>query len=427
MLNGTNMKRIIIFLLLSTTLFAQIKFEKYFLDKSMRLDFYHTGDHENEIISFDELIEEPFWAGSKVNLIDIFGYGNYMFEIYDKETNLLIYSRGFSTLFQEWQTTSESKITKRSMSGSLVFPYPQNNVIVKIFRRNWDGEFELKFEYEADPKSYFIKKERRHKSDSFKIHYSGNHNNKVDIVFLPEGYSKEEMSKFKEDCNLYASYLFEYSPFGEYKDKINIWGIDAPSLQSGADIPADSIWKNTLLNSSYYTFDSERYLMTFDYKTVRDVAANAPCDQIYILVNSGKYGGGAIYNYYSLGVTGNSSSKKVFVHEFGHGFAGLADEYVDPSTYEEYYNLNVEPWEANITTLVDFDNKWKDLVDANTPIPTPTTDEYNKSIGAFEGGGYVAKGVYRPTQESLMRAFNSNEFNEVSKRAIEQLIKFYSE
>lgn len=243
---------------------------------------------------------------------------------------------------------------------------------------------------------------------------------------MPEGYTNDEMEDFIATCEFYGKALFNYEPYKEYKDKINIWAVLAPSKESGSDIPADSIWVNTIFNSNYYTFDSERYIMVEDYQTVRDVAANAPCDQIYILANHDKYGGGAIYNFYSLTAVKNVSSEKVFIHELAHGLAGVADEYVDASTYNEFYPLNVEPWEPNITTLVNFESKWKNLLDKDTPVPTPVEEKYKDKLGVFEGGGYVAKGVYRPTQQSIMNSFVSDKYNLPSLISIKKVLDFYS-
>lgn len=350
-----------------------------------------------------------------------------MLYVYDEIENKLIYSRGFSTLFQEWQTTDEAKTVVRSMEGSVVMPFPKNNIRVEIHRRDRNNYFNKIFEYSISPENYFIIKEKIKPYPSFQVHFSGEPSNNLDIVFLPEGYSIEEMEKFQKDCERFANYLFEYSPFKEYKNKINIWGVKAPSLESGTDIPGKNLWKQTVLNTRFYTFDSERYLTTQDFFTVRDIAANAPYDQIYILVNTEKYGGGGIYNFYNLTSVDNERSKQVFIHELGHGFGGLADEYASDNTYLDYYPLDVEPWEVNITTLVDFDSKWKDLLDDGVPIPTPVEEKYKNKIGVFEGGGYTNKGVFRPTYASIMNSFVSNEFNKVSKRALIELIKSYTE
>jgi hypothetical protein len=347
--------------------------------------------------------------------------------VYNDKANELIYSRGYSTLFGEWQTTNEAMETWRSISESIVFPFPKDISRVEFFSRNWEGKFEKKFEYTVDPANYFIKLDRTLVYPAFDVMVNGDQANKVDIVILPEGYTEEEMGKFIEDCNTFKKGLFFFSPFSENKEKFNIRAVLAPSQDLGADIPADTIWKNTILNSSFYTFDSERYLMTYDNKSVRALAANAPYDQIYILVNTDKYGGGAIYNHYNLSVMKHGFSAKIIVHEFGHGFAGLGDEYYESSTgYNEFYNLQAEPWEPNLTTLVDFDSKWKYMLKKKTPIPTPNEEKYIEKIGVFEGGGYEAKGVYRPKVDCLMKTFDGDVFCPVCSESIQKMIDFYT-
>ena len=418
---------IIISLISSSALFSQINFDEYFYDKQLRLDYFHTGNSETDSYSFDELIDEPYWGGSKINLIDTIGYGNFKFFVYDLQSNILIYSRGYSSLFQEWQTTDEAMKIERTFSETLVFPYPKDSVRVEVHDRDEKNKFKKKYELIVDPNSYFVKKEKLNPSENFKVYYSGDPSKKLDIVFLPEGYSENEKEKFHKDCQRVSEYLFEYTPFSELKNNFNIWGINAYSIDSGVDIPGDSIWKSTNVNSSFYTFDSERYLMTTDMKSVRNYASNAPYDQIYILANTEKYGGGAIYNYYSITAVDHPSAKQVFVHEFGHGLAGLADEYGADATYNEFYPLDVEPWEPNVTTLINFESKWKYLLPADSEIPSSVVGKDQLDIGVYEGAGYVSKGVYRSTPNSIMRAFNSNEFNEVSKAAIKKIIRFYSE
>ncbi|HEY6626141.1 MAG TPA: M64 family metallopeptidase [Ignavibacteriaceae bacterium] len=422
------MKLVLFLLLFISITYSQINFDDYFEDKTLRIDYFHSGDKENDFYSFDELIEEPFWGGSKVNLIDKFNYGKYKFEVYDAASNQLIYSRGYSTIFNEWQTTEEAKNTTRTFNETVVFPFPKNPVLVKFYASNRKNEWIKKFEYEVNPENYFIKPERISEYNKFDVLNSGDPSEKVDIVIIPEGYTEDEIDSFKEDCERFAGYLFNSSPFKENKDKFNIWGIEAPSIESGTDIPKEDIWKKTLINSTFYTFDLERYLMTYDNKNLRNIASNAPYDQIYILVNSDKYGGGAIYNHYSVCVNDNKYSEFVFVHEFGHGFASLADEYYTSDVaYEEFYPLDVEPTDPNLTTLVDFDSKWKDLVEEETPIPTPDTDDYKYKVGAFEGGGYMEKGIYRPAHDCTMKSIKVDGFCPVCKRAIQQMIDFYSE
>jgi hypothetical protein len=405
-----------------------VNFDEYFENKTLRLDYFHSGDKENDYYSFDELIEEPFRGGSKINLIDEFKYGKYRFEVYDEASNTLIYSRDYSTLFSEWKTTEEAKQTYKTFNETVVFPFPKKPVLVVFYAANRKNEWVKKFEYGIDPENYFIKPERVSEYKNFEVLKSGDPSVKVDIVIIPEGYTEEEMESFKEDCELFAGYLFNSSPFKENKDKFNIWGVEAPSIESGTDIPKEDIWKKTLVNSSFYTFDLERYLMSYDNKTIRNVASNAPYDQIYILVNSDKYGGGSIYNHYSMCTSKNKYTEFTITHEFGHGFASLADEYYTSDVaYQDFYPLDVEPTDPNLTTLVNFDSKWKDLVEEGTPIPTPDTDEYKNKVGAFEGGGYMEKGIYRPAEDCTMKSIKVDNFCPVCKRSIQQMIDFYAD
>ncbi|MBN2639598.1 MAG: peptidase M64 [Bacteroidales bacterium] len=419
------MKKLFLFILIGLSVQVQAQFSKFFIDKTLRMDYYHSGNDTSESYTFDELIEEPYWGGSQTNLVDTFNMGNYYMKVYAVKNDSLLYSKGYSTLFREWQTTDEAKTTNRTFPESVVMPYPKEKVRIDLFSRNWNGELIKKFSYVFDPESKEIKKDRRLVYPDFDIKVTGDPAHRVDIVILPEGYTAAQMGKFIKDCDKFVRDFFKFAPYTGNEDKFNFRGVLAPSPQSGTDIPANDIWKNTLLNTRYYTFGSERYLMTSDYKSVRDLAANAPYDQIYILVNSNKYGGGAIYNFYNVGVNSNVSSAKILIHEFGHGFAGLADEYYDNSTaYGTFYNLNIEPWEPNITTFKHFDKKWKDLVKKRIPIPTPDTKKYRNTVGVFEGGGYSAKGIYRPMEDCLMKSFKGNKFCPVCQRAIQRMIDF---
>lgn len=420
-------KQILLAALICLWFSTQAQFDRFFHDRTLRIDYIHAGNAESEFYYFDELLDEPYWGGSKVNLIDTIRYGDYFFEVSDIVLDSVIFSRGYGSLFSEWQTTDEAKETSKSFTETVVFPFPRNNVRVDFYSRNQKGEFEKKFEYFVDVKSYFIRQERRLAFPVFDVHLTGDPSKTIDVLILPEGYTKDEMDIFVNDCGEFAQHLFSFEPYSSNSDKFNIRGVLAPSPESGCDIPAENIWRKTLLGASFYTFDSERYCMTPDNKSVRDMAANAPYDQIYILVNHKKYGGGAIYNYYSLSVNSNSQAAKIFIHEFGHGFAGLGDEYYNSEVaYSDFYPLDVEPWEPNITTLVNFDSKWKYMLDADTPVPTPATEDFKDVTGVFEGGGYAAKGVYRPSYDCLMNTFNGKVFCAPCTVAIQKMIDFYT-
>lgn len=421
------MKSIILFILFITTAVCATNFDEYFENKTMRVDFYHYGDKNSDNIIFHKIYEEKYWGGSKVNLIDTIGYGNYFFKVFDKKSDKLIFSRGFSSLFQEWQFTEEAKSKQRVFNETIVFPYPKNEIILKIFRRDRRNNFIEEFSQIINPTDIYIAKESKNNYDFEKLYFNSAPEKALDIVLIPEGYTASEIEKFRKRAKEFSDFMLSISPFDEYKNKINFWLIISPSEESGCDIPGQNVWKNTLLNSTFYTFESERYLMTTEMWKIRDIASNVPYDQIFILVNTDKYGGGGIYNYYSITSADNPLSAKVFVHEFGHGFVGLADEYGDDPTYIDYYPSDIEPWEANITTLADFNSKWEKYVDASIPIPTPNDLKYQDKIGVFEGAGYASKKVYRSTYDSIMRSLKSNEFNFVCKQAIRKMLNFISE
>ncbi|MCB0804414.1 MAG: peptidase M64 [Bacteroidales bacterium] len=411
-----------------TSLNLQADFDDFFKHKTLRVDYFHAGDANSEHYFLDQVKIEPFWGGSLVNLIDTFQYGHYYLKVFNASNDSLLYSRGYSSLFAEWQTTEEASRLHKSFSETVVCPLPRYPAYIMLYSRDSLGHFKDKFRYDFDPENYFISTERNFEFPAFESLISGPSEHCVDIVILPDGYTNSDMGKFINDCKKFAEDLFTFKPYDIYRDKFNIRGVWAPSDDAGSDIPADSVWKRTILNTSFYTFDSERYCMTYDNKNVRDLAANVPYDQIYILVNTDKYGGGAIYNYYSVSVNSNLHAAKIFVHEFGHGFAGLGDEYYDSSVaYSEFYPTNIEPWEPNLTTMVDFDRKWKNLLDDKTPVPTPPQRKYFDKTGVFEGGGYAAKGVYRPAYDCLMNSFSGDHFCAVCQKAIEHMILFYAQ
>ena len=415
-------------ILFCNNIFSQVDYDKYFTSKSLRIDYCHAGNANTETIYLGQIREEPFWGGSKKNLIDTFDLGTYNFLVYDALSNELIYSRGFCTLFQEWQTTSEADSTDRSFNETVICPYPKSSIRIEIHSRDIKNSFVKIFEYYIDPTDYFIKKEPVVKYPVSKIVDSGISEKKVDLAFIAEGYTKDEMEKFRNDVKKCAEFLLNTAPFDKQKDNFNIWAIESVSEESGTDIPGENIWKRTAVNSNFYTFDSERYLTTSDMWSVRNIAANVPYDQIVILVNTEKYGGGGIFNYCSICSSDNSYSLIVLVHEFGHAFAGLADEYYTSQvSYDEFYNLDAEPWEPNITTMVAFDRKWKDMIGKGTPVPTPAEEKYDSTVGVYEGGGYVAKGVYRPYTNCIMNGLDAKGFCPVCCRAITRMIGFYCE
>lgn len=405
---------------------AQDSFDKYFTNKVLRFDFMLSGNSQKTIVYPVGMKEEPFWAGSKSEMVDPFNYGNFKYEVFEDAGNTLIYSKGFCTLFQEWQSTAEAKIMERSYYEVATMPFPKNKIRFVLNMRQRNGTFLKIYETKIDPADYFIRREKPLNVGITKIYGEGDPDKSVDLAFIAEGYTAEEMGKFREDVKMMADALFAEAPYSEYKDKFNIWAVEAISQESGTDIPGEKIYVNTALNSGFYTFDIDRYLTTQDIKSVNDYAAVVPHDNIIVLINSTKYGGGGVYNYYSGTTTGNSLSKIVFIHEFGHGFAGLADEYYSSSVaYDEFYPLNVEPWEPNITTMVNFESKWKKLIGKDTPVPTPAVEKYKDVTGLFEGGGYSAKGIFRPEIDCRMKSNSPRGYCSVCRNAVKEMIEFY--
>ncbi len=404
-------------------------FDQYFITKTLRVDYLLAGDHKTEIAYFVQMKQEPFWGGPQKNLIDPFGYGTYRYAAYDSATNRLLFSRGFSTLFQEWRGTQEAKKMRRAFPMTAVMPFPKNTIRFVIEKRSYEtNEFELIFDRFISPSDYFINRENIHPCKVTKIKDSGDPHNHVDVAFLAEGYTSLEMDKFLADAKRIGDYFMTVEPYASNSAQFNFYAIESPSDEAGVTIPGKDIYVNTNIRSSFYTFDMDRYLTTFDTRAVYDIAANAPYDVIFVLVNSKRYGGGGFYNRYGQGTVDHQLSNQVAIHEFGHEFAGLADEYYTSEvTYSDYYNLKYEPWEPNITTLVNFDSKWKSMISASTPVPTPREKKFKEETGVFEGGGYLAKGIYSPAMDCRMKSNESPGFCPACREAIKKMIRFYAD
>lgn len=419
---------LLVIFFVADTVSQQIAFDEYFYSKTLRVDYIHSGNNDSDNYHFKQMVEEPYWGGSKKNLIDTFEYGKYQVQLLSKNDNKLIYSRNYSTLFSEWQTTAEAKKLNRAFEETVTVPFPINEAIMKIYTRDRRHNLNLKFEMSIDPKSIYIRKNTFNSLPVTRIAGEADASKSVDIAILAEGYTAGQMERFREDCKKFAGYLFNSKPYRENREKFNIYAVESASPDSGTDIPGKNIWVNTAFNSSFFSLGLDRYLMTESYWKVRDAAANVPYDQIYILVNTERYGGGAIFNYYNVCVNRNPHEEYVFVHEFGHGFSFLADEYYDSeTTYEDFYDLTVEPLEPNLTTLVNFDKKWKNLVSPGIPIPTPVKEEYIGKVGAFEGGGYVKEKVFRPKYDCSMNSISVDNYCPVCVNAITKMIEFYSD
>jgi len=436
------------------------------------MDYFHSGDANEEHFSVDRILNDGAWAGSKTKVLDDLKLGLYFFEVIDKSSGKLLYSRGFASIFGEWQTIPEAQEKWGTFHESIRFPWPINPVNIVMKKRNSKNVFEKIWETEIDPGARWVNPSGPVSSyKSFKVLNNGAPNSKVDIVILGDGYTADEMEKFKEDVKRLTTELFEVEPFKSRKRDFNIMAVETPSTVSGVNRPHPGIFKRTPLSVSYSSFDSERYALAYDNRTIREAAGHVPYEFMFILVNEETYGGGGIYNLYSTVAVDNKFSDYIFVHEFGHSFAALADEYYTSSVSYDMGEITVEPWESNITALLNKDNlKWKKMHDTSTPLPTPWDKEkydkfsydiqkerkalrakkvpeaevealferekkesaaildnmqYTGKVGAFEGGGYMQHGLYRPYADCIMFTRNKQQFCPVCQDAISQVIEQY--
>lgn len=411
-------------LLASTAIHAQ-QFETYFTEQTLRVDYVFTGNEQGQQIALDELVATPGWAGRRHHLAEMPLKSHGQLVMRDKETGQTIYATSFSSLFQEWTATDEAKEVTKSYENCFLMPFPKKVAEVEVTLMNYRHEVVATLKHTVDPNDILIhQKGREHVTPYKYMVQNGTPEECIDVAILAEGYKPEEMELFYEDAAKVSEFLFSYEPFKSLQKKFNFVAVASPSEDSGVSIPKKGEWKHTAFSSNYSTFYSDRYLTTSHLKAVHDALAGIPYEHIIMLANTDEYGGGGIYNSLMLTAAHHSTFRPVVVHEFGHSFAGLADEYFyDDDVMSGSYPLDIEPWEANITTLVDFDSKWKDMLPKGTPIPTI---EQDTPVGVFEGGGYSSKGVYRPAYDCRMRTNSSPEFCPVCDRAIRRIVKFYT-
>jgi hypothetical protein len=442
--------------------------------QTMRLDYYHTGNARQEFFSLDRIMIEPLpWPGSSAQRIDNSNLGKYFFEVRDQKSKELLFSRGFASIFGEWETTDEASTTMRTFGESLRFPAPAAPVEVTLKKRDSKNVFQPVWTTIVDPASIFIdRSKRRAPAPLITLQKMGEPADKVDFLIVGDGYTAQDAKKFEADARRLIDVLFATSPFKEHRRDFNVWGICPPALESGISRPSTGIHHDSPIGSTYDAFGSERYVLTFDNRSLRETAQFAPYEFIEILANNRTYGGGGIFNLYSTVAVDNAFANYVFVHEFGHHFAGLADEYYTSSVAYAPATERIEPWEANATSLLDPSNlKWKKFVSPGTPIPTTwnkeaferhsleiqkrraqlrkdkrpesemealfreelqheqemfRTEKYAGKVGAFEGAMYEARGYYRPEVDCIMFS-RTNHFCRVCRHAIEQIIAMYSQ
>ncbi|HEX9189679.1 MAG TPA: M64 family metallopeptidase, partial [Vicinamibacteria bacterium] len=342
--------------------------------RSLRLDYFHTASAAEERFAIDGLVLEGPWPGNPRRPIDDTNLGRYLFEVIDRATNRPLYSRGFASLCGEWETTPEAKTTHRTFHESLRFPEPPGPVQVVLKKRDARGLFREAWSVAVDPGDPAIDRTGSPPGKPWAVAESGPPADKVDLLLLGDGYTADEMGKWHDDAKRIAGFLFSVSPFRERRSDFNVWAVDTPSAESGVARPSDGVHRRSALRAAYDAFGSERYVLAFDNKRVREAAAAAPYDVLAIVVNGRKYGGGGIFNLYATVAADNAFTPYVFVHEFGHHFAGLADEYYTSEVAYGSAAERPEPWEMN-ATADPAATKWKDLATPGTPLPTPWAKE----------------------------------------------------
>jgi hypothetical protein len=439
---------------------------------TMRLDYYHTGNATEEHFSLDRVVLEPLpWPGNPARPIDDTNLGKYFFEVIDRGTNRVLYSRGFASIFGEWQDTDEAKESNRTFSESLRFPAPDRPVRIVLEERDPKNDFRPVWSTVVDPADMFVDSSLpASPGPLLALQRSGDPAAKVDFLILGDGYTREERGKFERDAKRLTEILFSTSPFKEHRSDFNVWGLCPEAKESGVARPSTGVHRRSPVGAAYDTFGSERYVLTFENRAFRDIAAFAPYELVEILVNGKTYGGGGIFNLYSTVAADSEWAPYVFIHELGHHFAGLADEYYTSDVPTE--GKLVEPWETNATIEPDPRKlKWKELLSAGTPVPTPwrkdefeayekdvqkrrrairaagrpesemddlfraerehdtqilNTDTHSGKVGAFEGADYHAKGTYRPQEDCIMFTRDEGGFCAVCSKTLERVIALYT-
>lgn len=409
------MRKLFIFSLLSTvTLSIQAqRFEDYFEDRTLRLDYTFCGDTNHQQIYVDELTALPRWFGRHQRLAELPLKGNGQITVRSKTDGKVIYRHSFSSLFQEWLSTTESKHSQKSFENVFLIPYPKQPVVITVELRDYHDSILAMMTHTVDPTDILIRKAgERLVTPYVTLQQAADTTQCIHVAYVAEGYQQDEMNIFLDDCRMAMESLFSHEPFRQMQDRFNMVAVMSPSDESGTSWPAKGIWKKTVLGSHFDTFYSDRYLTTLHLKKLHDVLAGTPYEHIIILVNTDHYGGGGIFNSYNLTYAHGPQFRPVVVHEFGHSFGGLGDEYPYGND-DPIYFPDTEPWEPNLTTKCDFNGKWEDLVKEG-------------KAGLIEGGGYLSKGVWRGFENCRMRTNEEPEFCLVCQQALIRLIDFYT-
>lgn len=407
---------------------AQV-FADHFADKTLRVDYIFNGNASGQAICLNGLSALPTWAGRKHHLAELPLQGNGQIIMRNAASGKTIYTTSFSSLFQEWLETDEARNVTKGFENTFLLPYPLQPVEIEITLLDPRRNVRASMKHIVHPNDVLIEqKGNSHITPHKYLLHNDSPEKCIDVAILAEGYTLQEIQTFYEDADIACKSIFDHEPFKSMKKRFNVVAVASPSTDSGVSVPRLNEWKHTAFGSHSSTFYSDRYLTTSRVKAIHDALAGIPYEHIIILANTEEYGGGGIYNSYTLTTAHHPMFRPVVVHEFGHSFGGLADEYFyDNDVMTDTYPLDIEPWEQNISTQVDFAAKWKDMLSENTPVPTPAEVSENYPTGVYEGGGYSAKGIFRPAENCRMRTNEYPAFCPVCQRALRRIIEFYTE
>ena len=411
-------------------------------ERTLRVNYTFSGNSREARIYLDDLNVIDGWAGRRVNMKDLCLAGNGQIMMTDAATGDTLYRNAFSTLFQEWQNTEEATQVDRSFENVYLLPMPASKSVVEVKLTDNYNKVVATLRHTVDPDDILIRHIGQDPPGWKYLHQGGTPEECIDVVIVPEGYTAGETDLFYKDADIAVKSLFSHKPFNDMQDRFNILAVELASRDGAVSVPKEGLWTETALSSQFSTFYSDRYLTTLRLRQLHDKLAGIPYEHIIILANTDVYGGGGIFNSYTLTTAHHAKFANVVVHEFGHSFGGLADEYYYDDQYEQYYNSDTEPWEPNLTTLVDFDSKWKDIIPAGVETPTPAPvdaptskmdDQQEKAVemlppvGLYEGGGYMSKGVWRGSFDCRMHTNSCPDFCPVCRRSLERIIRFYTE
>ena len=395
-------------------------FEDDFQDSTLRLDYVLAGNATQQHIYYCAASKQALWAGRKARLAETPLHGNGQIVLSDHATGRQLYVHTFSTLFQEWQAEEEATRVDRAFQASFNVPMPKRPVDVRVTLTDFHAQVKGSLQHTIDPADILIRRIDE-PQETFRYVWTGRKlpdrrpdiTSCIDLAIIAEGYTHEEMGKFYQDCQRVVDALFAHEPFTSMKSRFNVVAVAAESAKSGPSVPHDGLWRQTPAGVHYDTFYTDRYLMTTEMHRIYDLLSGIPFEHIIVLVNSSTYGGGGIYNQLTVTTSDHPTFRPVLVHEFGHAYGGLGDEYFYDDGYETMYPADTEPWEPNLTTLVNFQSKWADMMSV-------------EGVGVFEGGGYQSKGIYRPAQDCRMKTNEAKDFCPVCSRALVRITDFYT-